>query len=296
MAVARNTVSSGVGATVRGTKSSVVPFSFDGLSVRVVLRQREPWWVLADVCRVLEIGNPSDAARRLDDDERGVDTVETPSAPQQMVIINESGLYSLILTSRKPAAKRFKKWVTSEVLPSIRKTGAYRVSGASRQKQDDMRAANRLAYDWSQRDFRRYQAWLGNHLQKLREAGWTDSADAALAQLSVDPLLIGRPASQGPLIGDEPVGVGAIHLPDGWLVFDSNTIEGLRAGQQVLAVSPDGAVLTVILADCWAGPDRYAHVPQYGPRTGWMPVPSTAGPDVRAARAVLVLGRMLKSH
>lgn len=103
------------------------PFSFDGTPVRVTVRPDGPWFVLADVCRVLEIGNPSDAARRLDDDERGVDTVETPSAPQQMVIINESGLYSLILTSRKPSAKRFKKWVTSEVLPAIRKTGGYMV-------------------------------------------------------------------------------------------------------------------------------------------------------------------------
>lgn len=87
----------------------------------------EPWFVLADVCRVLEIGNPSQAASRLDDDEKGVITNDTPGGPQQMVVINESGLYSLILTSRKPEAKRFKKWVTSEVLPAIRKTGSYSI-------------------------------------------------------------------------------------------------------------------------------------------------------------------------
>lgn len=103
----------------------VMPFAFEGLTVRVTDQKGEPWFVLADVCRVLEVGNPSQAASRLDDDERGIITNDTPSGPQQMVIVSESGLYSLILTSRKPAARRFKRWVTSEVLPTIRKTGAY---------------------------------------------------------------------------------------------------------------------------------------------------------------------------
>lgn len=113
---------------------NLIPFSFEGAPVRVVEMGGDPWFVLADVCRVLEIGNPSDAARRLDDDERAtvgrIDTVEgidsciDPRA-QQVTLVNESGLYSLILTSRKPAAKRLKKWVTAEVLPAIRKTGGY---------------------------------------------------------------------------------------------------------------------------------------------------------------------------
>lgn len=84
-----------------------------------------PWFVLTDVCRVLEHSNPSVAADRLDADEKGVSTVYTLGGNQETTIINESGLYSLILTSRKFAAKRFKKWVTSEVLPAIRKTGSY---------------------------------------------------------------------------------------------------------------------------------------------------------------------------
>jgi hypothetical protein len=85
---------------------------------------------LAEVCRVLKISNPSDAATRLDDDEKmTLDNTEGHSGQrggaQSFTIINESGLYSLILTSRKREAKRFKKWVTAEVLPSIRKTGGY---------------------------------------------------------------------------------------------------------------------------------------------------------------------------
>lgn len=92
---------------------------------RTISREGDPWFVLVDVCRALDISNVSDASRRLDDDERGIGSVDTPSGIQKMVIVNESGLYSLILTSRKEGAKKFKKWVTSEVLPTIRKTGSY---------------------------------------------------------------------------------------------------------------------------------------------------------------------------
>lgn len=92
---------------------------------RIIDINGEPWFVLADVCRELEVGNPSQAASTLDDDEKGIITGDTLGGAQKMVIVNESGLYSLILRSRKPAAKRFKKWVTKEVLPSIRKTGGY---------------------------------------------------------------------------------------------------------------------------------------------------------------------------
>lgn len=92
---------------------------------RVIDREGNPWFVLSEVCGKLEIGNASDAAKRLDDDEKGVVSIDTPGGRQNATIINESGLYSLILTSRKPNAKAFKRWVTGEVLPSIRKTGSY---------------------------------------------------------------------------------------------------------------------------------------------------------------------------
>lgn len=93
---------------------------------RVLDRNGEPWFVLVEVCRKLEIGNSSDAARRLDDDEKdALDIIDPIGRKQRTTVINESGLYSLILSSRKPEAKRFKKWITSEVLPSIRKTGGY---------------------------------------------------------------------------------------------------------------------------------------------------------------------------
>lgn len=107
----------------------IIPFRFEGSAFRVVQWDHTPWFVLADVCRVLDVANSRDAATRLDDDEKGVGIVDTLGGAQEMAIINESGLYGLILTSRKPSAKRFKKWVTTEVLPSIRRTGGYTTSG-----------------------------------------------------------------------------------------------------------------------------------------------------------------------
>jgi prophage antirepressor-like protein len=91
----------------------------------------EPWFLAADICRILDLDNTSRALARLDEDEKGVTTSNTPGGQQQMATVNESGLYSLILTSRKPEAKRFKKWITSEVLPAIRKTGSYSVPNLS---------------------------------------------------------------------------------------------------------------------------------------------------------------------
>jgi prophage antirepressor-like protein len=100
-------------------------FSFDEMAVRTIEKNRELWFVVVDVCAVLEIGNATMAINRLDEDERTLITIEGASNGLPVNAINESGLYSLILTSRKPEAKRFKKWVTSEVLPAIRKTGYY---------------------------------------------------------------------------------------------------------------------------------------------------------------------------
>lgn len=93
--------------------------------VRIVEIDGEPWFVAADVCRVLEIGNPSQALTRLDDDEKGIISINTRGGEQPMCVVNESGLYALVLKSRKPDAKRFRKWLTSEVVPSIRKNGIY---------------------------------------------------------------------------------------------------------------------------------------------------------------------------
>jgi anti-repressor protein len=106
-------------------------FSYSDIEIRTVVRDGEPWFVAADVCAVLEIRNNRDALAGLDDDEKGVATTDTPGGSQQVAVINEPGLYSLILRSRKPEAKAFKRWITHEVLPAIRKTGRYEVAAAA---------------------------------------------------------------------------------------------------------------------------------------------------------------------
>lgn len=120
------------------TNSLMLEFNFEGNAVRTLERDGNPWFVLADVCRVLEVGNPRMAADRLDDDEKckvdmgvsnpdgaKINDLGVGAGNNEAWIINESGMYNLVMTSRKPAAKRFKKWVTGTVLPTIRKDGAY---------------------------------------------------------------------------------------------------------------------------------------------------------------------------
>lgn len=97
-------------------------FSYGTQEVRTIQRNGEPWWVLKDVCDVLELTNPSMIADRLDDDERAKYCLGRQGDTN---IISESGLYNVILLSRKPEAKKFKRWVTHEVLPQIRRHGAY---------------------------------------------------------------------------------------------------------------------------------------------------------------------------
>ena len=94
-------------------------------AVRLLDRDGEAWFVLNDICRALGVANPRQAARRLDDDEKGVISNDTLGGRQPLTIVSEAGLYALILSSRKPEARRFKRWVTHEVLPALRRTGVY---------------------------------------------------------------------------------------------------------------------------------------------------------------------------
>lgn len=106
--------------------AQVQPFNFNGANVRTLTdEQGEPWFVLKDVCAVLEIANPRNAAARIAEDDKGVRVMDTPGGKQGVTAVNESGLYDVILDSRKPQAREFRRWVTSEVIPSIRKHGGY---------------------------------------------------------------------------------------------------------------------------------------------------------------------------
>ncbi len=103
--------------------------------------------MLADVCRVLSVKNNRDASRRLDEDEKGVAQIDTPGGSQKMTIISESGLYKVILRSDKPEAKKFTRWVTHEVLPSIRQTGGYgsQTAGLTKLAEQMAQAATAMA-------------------------------------------------------------------------------------------------------------------------------------------------------
>lgn len=105
--------------------NSVIPFSFNSNEVRTILKDDAVWFVASDIAKALDYAVAKDLVRMLDEDERGGHIVPTPSGDQEMTIINESGLYHALIKSRKPEAKPFRKWVTGEVLPTIRKTGSY---------------------------------------------------------------------------------------------------------------------------------------------------------------------------
>lgn len=98
-------------------------FNYQGSQVRTVIQNDQPWFVAKDVCDILGLTNPSESTKALDDDEKS--TLRISEGGPEANIINEAGLYSLVIRSNKPEAKQFKRWITHEVLPSIRKTGVY---------------------------------------------------------------------------------------------------------------------------------------------------------------------------
>ena len=157
--------------------------------VRIVEKGGEPWFVAKDVCDILALGNPRSSIALLDEDERGVHSMDTPSGKQEMGIISEAGLYSLILRSRKPEAKAFKRWVTHEVLPSIRKTGAYLSPGMSNEQ------VKVLVATLEEEMYRRIQA--ENRLAKL-EAHAEELARSAIPATPFGELSLktGRPRTR----------------------------------------------------------------------------------------------------
>lgn len=121
--------------------NNVLDFNFEGHDVRAIAIDGEPWFVGKDVAEALGYGKGKSitnaVTNHVDDEDKGVTKIMTPGGRQKMVIINESGLYSLILSSKLDSAKKFKKWVTSEVLPSIRKNGGY-IYGQENMSEDEL--------------------------------------------------------------------------------------------------------------------------------------------------------------
>lgn len=119
--------------------TDIVPFEYQGEKIRVVYVDGTPWWVLADLCRGLGIANTTNTYNRLEPLQRDLRTINTPGGDQRVYVVNEAGMYSVILLSRKPGAEAFKSWITNDVLPTLRKEGTYTVPGREVEKPAPMR-------------------------------------------------------------------------------------------------------------------------------------------------------------
>lgn len=125
-------------------------------SIRVVIKDGEPWFVGKDIAELLGYRNIKMAVnRKVDDEDKGVSVLDTPGGKQPITIINESGMYSLIMSSKLPSAKHFKRWVTSEVLPTIRKHGMYMTTQAAAEALADPRAFIERAFELAQETLRK---------------------------------------------------------------------------------------------------------------------------------------------
>lgn len=158
------------------SKNTITPtvFTFTAQTVRVITIDGEPWFIAADVCDVLGYQNTSKAiSDHLDPDEKGVTTGYTLGGNQKLITINESGLYALIMRSRKPEARKFAKWVTSEVLPAIRKTGRYvspvaPVEHVEFLNHHDMQNLGYLIFQMTSRTHYK-QSWINGIWKSLRD-------------------------------------------------------------------------------------------------------------------------------
>ena len=121
-------------------------FDFESNKIRTVMIDDEPYFVGKDVANALGYSNTRDALyKHVDSEDKGVAKCDTPSGTQEMTVINESGVYSLVFGSKLPSAKKFKRWVTSEVLPTLRRTGSYRLPQTPEEKIQLLLEANQSA-------------------------------------------------------------------------------------------------------------------------------------------------------
>jgi prophage antirepressor-like protein len=190
----------------------VIPLVFPETNkrVRVLMVDGAPWWVARDVCQVLEMERPDAALRGLDDDEKGAQTVSTPGGDQRMSVISESGLYSMILRSRKAEARAFKRWITGEVLPEIRRTGGY---GADRPAFDTPKTfgdALLLAA----------QQWEELEAAKKELEAAAPKVEAADAYFASDKFLLVREAAK--LLGLKEKQLRSLLLEKGWIFRHRN--------------------------------------------------------------------------
>lgn len=224
-------------------------FDFKGQSVRSVMVDGNPWWVAKDVCEVLELARQQDSVRYLEDDEKRMCLLNTPSGEQEMTIISEAGLYSLILRSRKPEAKEFKRWITHEVLPMLRKHGAYMTPETLEKALTNPDFIIRLATELKQEQERR-QALEAQHRIDQPKAFFADAVRTSETCINIGDL--------AKLIDQNGVPMGRTRLfkwlrANGWLMKSGNEINsptqkgrafGFFKIKENTIVKPSGEVLT----------------------------------------------------
>lgn len=214
--------------------------------IRITIKDGEPWFVAADVCRALEIANNRDALTRLEQDEKGVALTDTPGGTQEVTIVNEPGLYALVLGSRKPEAKAFKRWVTHEVIPSIRKHGMYATPTTIEQMIADPANAIKVFSALKQEQERRKE------LEATVEHNAPKVLFAEAVQASHDSCLVGQLAKMIRQNG-KPIGANRMFAwlrDNGWLCkkgenWNMPTQKAMEAGyfeiKETVIANPDGS-------------------------------------------------------
>jgi prophage antirepressor-like protein len=192
----------------------IIPFEYKSNRVRVIKDEHgEPQWVAKDVCFILGISQYRDALSRLDADERGSVKLDTPGGSQDVATVNEPGLYTLIIRSNKPEAKKFRKWITQEVLPTIRKTGRYEISELSELDLiiRSARALKKIEQKQLEHDKRLSSIEAKSHQNSGQTGYWTITAWCKLNNLNlslVEAMQKGRAASR--LSSEWDVSVGQV--------------------------------------------------------------------------------------
>ncbi|MGX1598631.1 phage antirepressor [Dietzia maris] len=183
--------------------TSLVPFNYDGTEVRVVTVESEPWFVLADLCKILDLPNRSMVARRLDDDMKGVTQIDTPGGRQTVTVVSEPGMYEVVIRSDKPEAAAFRRWITTEVLPSIRRHGGYLTPAKVEEVLTDPDTIIRLATDLKTERARRAE------LEALREVDAPKVLFADAVSASKSNILVGELAK---ILKGNGIDIGANRL------------------------------------------------------------------------------------
>lgn len=209
---------------------TILEFKNTEFQLRSAFVDGEPWFVAKDVCQMLGISKYRDALTRLDDDERGLASIDTLGGRQEVAIVSESGLYALIFQRRKPEAKAFRRWVTGEVLPQIRETGAYRMRQLDQRRVCEVKAG----VEGVKQKLARQLA----HLWKVREVEGNVSLKAYLyaAGVSLTPkqcMSLGARCHYRCKVFGDPVG----HIRQKRRKM-AQEVKGIRAGYQTVATFP----------------------------------------------------------